>query len=292
MDYIEYLNSKIQGKLEALSDSQKQTIADADQKRAALSNKYRLYNQLFRNVVAEFKKLDKTYTKIKYSLPVISSLFHDDNSWQVDNDLIAWNLPSIFDNMVNKITGLKGHIYDWETTGKPRLEKALEWIEQEDVKKSIIAFESKMDSFVEDVLKPLVEVHYPAYERCKQGISEQFARKSDIENGVYYQVLKEEIDSPELKEFIKTHVIEKKTPTLDPTKHSELSPDEYVIANERLDIFKDFITSYANDDKNQKEKRVDRFLVSHVRSKVDQLKREGAKEPEEEWDFGRFATWY
>lgn len=290
MDYIEYLHGKIESKIEALSDDEKATIADSDKKREVLSNKYRLYNQLFRNVLSEFKKIDKEFAKVKSFTP---RLFQHDDSWRADNDLIAWVLPSVFDNLVNKITGLKGHIYDWEHTEKPRLEKAIKWLRQDDVKKKIGSFERKMDSFVEDVLKPLVQTHYPAYEKCRNEIFEQFARKSDIENGVYYQVLKEEIDSPELKEFIKTHVIEKKTPTLDPSKNSNLSTEEYITQNERLDFFKDFIASYANNAKKIDEKLVDKALVGQVKGHVEELKEEGAQAPkEEEMDFGRFATWY
>ncbi len=291
MEYIEYINQKIQEKINGLDDEQKAVIADADQKRAKLSNKYNLYNQLFRNIVAEFRKLDKQFSRIKNMTPTLSRLFHDDLFWQTDNDLIAWRLPKEFDSIINKINGLKGHIYTWEQTERPRLEKAIEWTDNEDDKKKLMAFEEKMDSFVDDVLKPLVEIHYPAYEKCKESIGEQFLRKNDVEQRVYYQVLKEELNSPEMKEFIRTHVIEKKIPTLDLSKHTDLTADEYIIQNERLDIFKDFISSYANDMKNMNSNRVDRGLVGKVERVVGTLKEEGAKEPVEDYDFGKFLNW-
>ncbi len=293
MDYIEYLNGKIQGKIEGLSDEQKATILDADAKRASLSNKYRLYNQLFRNVILEFKKLDKSYANLKRNIPALGRFFRDDGRWRVDNDLIAWNLPSAFDNIVNKIEGLKGHIYDWEKTGKARLEKAIEWTENEDTKKKISSFEEKMDSFVEDVLKPLVEVHYPAYEKCRKDIGDQFLRKYAIEQSVYHDVLKEEIDTPEMKEFIRTHVIGKEVPVLDPAQHTEINTNEYIIQNERLDVLKDFISSYNRLGENlDYSKAEDTQLVSQVREEVDKLKEEGAQEPANDLDFGKFVTWY
>ncbi len=281
MSYIDYLHEKLEEKMATLSDDEKAIVDEADKRRAAESNKYRLYHQLFRNVIREYKKLNGEFTRIKNTYPMMYKLFNDDYLWKNNEDLINLRLPSICDNVVNKITGLQGVIYDWSHHERPLLNQAIEWLDDPDDIKKVKLFRSRFDSFVEDVLKPLVEIHYPAYEQCRKNIGTEFTKKRNVEDTVFVQVLREEIETPEMREFMRDCVIEKNTPTLDQAQYPELPVQDYILQNERLDVFREFVEAYSKGGAHYDfSHQFDADLVTEVKGKVEELKAEGAKEPD------------